>query len=301
MTSTFEDLSKKGLINTADTFLKNAIQYEVIMGSMAYGVSNDSSDIDVYGFAISPKYIQFPHVRGEISGFDDIGPQFEQFQQHHIVDQSANAGKGKIIDITIYSITKYFRLLVDNNPNIIDTLFVPRNCILYSTKIGELIRENRKLFLHKGCWPKFKGYAYSQIHKMKTKNPIGKRKEIIDNNGYDIKFAYHVVRLLNEVEQLLIEQDLDLTRNKEQLKSIRRGEWSLDKIEQYFFDKEKELEKCYLTSSLPQTANLDKIKKLLLECMSLHYGHIEDVIVSQNQYENALRDIKEIVDKLNIG
>ena len=29
--------------------------------------------------------------------------------------------------------------------------------------VGNLVREKRKLFLHKGAWPKFKGYAYSQL------------------------------------------------------------------------------------------------------------------------------------------
>ncbi len=57
--------------------------------------------------------------------------------------------------MTVYPIVKYFRLLMDNNPNIIDSLFVPRNCVLYSTKVGEMVRENRHIFLHKGCWAKF--------------------------------------------------------------------------------------------------------------------------------------------------
>jgi hypothetical protein len=40
------------------------------------------------------------------------------------------------------------------------------------------------------------------------------------------KFAYHTVRLLNEAERLLLQGDLDLQRNREQLESIRRGEWT---------------------------------------------------------------------------
>jgi uncharacterized protein len=45
---------------------------------------------------------------------------------------------------------------------------------------------------------------------MKLKKRKGKRREIIDKYGYDEKFAYHVVRLLNEAEQILTENDLDL-------------------------------------------------------------------------------------------
>ena len=62
---------------------------------------------------------------------------------------------------------------MENNPNVIDSLFTPVNCVLHSTRVGNLVRENRRLFLHKGAWPKFKGYAYSQLHKMTDQNAAG--------------------------------------------------------------------------------------------------------------------------------
>ncbi len=296
MGSTFSKLHQKGLLTGAPTFLNTAIQYEVIMGSVAYGVSNDTSDMDVYGFAIPSRDQVFPHLRGHIPGFDDPDPGFQQYQQHHIIDKDAMAGRGREYDLTFYSIVKYFRLCMQNNPNIIDSLFVPRNCILYSTPVGELVRERRLTFLHKGCWAKFKGYAYSQVHKMTTKQPQGKRQKIVEEFGYDVKFAYHVVRLLNEVEQILVEQDLDLTRNKEQLKSIRRGEWSIEKIKTYFEDKERELESLYLRSTLPEKPDQAAIRELLLNCLEHHYGSLDQCIAQPDQAMSALQAIRQIID-----
>ena len=89
------------------------MQYEVIMGSVAYGVSNDSSDMDIYAFAIPPKGMMFPHLRGEIPGFDQCAVQFEQYQQHHILDAAALGGKGRVYDVTVFAIAKYFSLLTD--------------------------------------------------------------------------------------------------------------------------------------------------------------------------------------------
>jgi predicted nucleotidyltransferase len=212
-------------------------------------------------------------------------------------DPSARAGKGAAYDLTIYSVVKFFRLLTDNNPNIIDALFVPRHCILHSTAIGELVRENRKLFLHKGCWARFKGYAYAQVHKMRTKKPEGGRQKIVDEFGYDVKFAYHVVRLLNEVEQILIEHDLDLAQNKEQLKAIRRGEWTHAQVEQYFTDKEKQLESVYLNSTLPAVANEAAIKQLLLQCLEQHYGSLHECVAKLGSAENALLEIEKIINR----
>ncbi len=299
MSSKTQHLIKKGLLKSPPKFLEFGVQYEVIMGSTAYGVADDHSDVDVYGFAIPPRDWVFPHLRGEVPGFDECAPKFEQIQQHHMLDKSARGGKGVEYDLTIYSIVKYFKLLMENNPNIIDTLFVPRRCVVFSTKVGELVRENRKLFLHKGCWARFKGYAYSQIHKMNTKEPEGKRKAIIEEFGYDVKFAYHVVRLLNEAEQILIEGTLDLERNREQLKAIRRGEWSKQEVEEYFSDKERQLEQTYLESSLSPVPNESEIRQLLLKCLEDHYGSLDECIVMQDAAENALKEISEILDRVN--
>ncbi len=298
MSSRTQHLIKQGLLISPPKFLETGVQYEVVMGSTAYGVAEDHSDMDIYGFAIPPQDWVFPHLRGEIMGFDECKPQFEQIQQHHMMDKSARGGKGVEYDLTIYSIIKYFKLLMENNPNIIDSLYVPRNCVLYSTALGEMVRESRQMFLHKGCWPKFKGYAYSQVQKMRTKVPEGGRRKMVEKYGYDVKFAYHVVRLLNEVEQILIEQDLDLARNKEQLKAIRRGEWTPQQVEDYFADKEKQLEQHYLDSTLPVKPNREGVKNLLLQCLEQHYGSIEACIVQEDEAAAALRDIETIIQRV---
>ncbi|MCP3926668.1 MAG: nucleotidyltransferase [Desulfobacterales bacterium] len=299
MGSIFKELCDKKLMGSHPPFIDGSVQYEVIMGSVAYGVSDDTSDMDVYGFCIPPKDYIFPHLRGEIKGFGTKGPTFDQFQQHHIIDKDALGGKGREYDVTIYSIIKFFNLCMENNPNMIDSLFVPRRCILYTTKVGEILRENRYHFLHKGAWHKFKGYAFSQVHKMKTKKPIGKRKEIIKQYGFDVKFAYHVVRLLNEVEQILTEKDLDLERNREQLKAIRRGEWSLQEIDDYFARKEKDLESLYTSSTLPYKPDELKIKEILLHCLEEHYGSLKGAIKDENEPIKALRDIDNILKRVS--
>ena len=233
MASKIQQLIKKKLI-TPPKFLSSAVQLEVIMGSVAYGVANDNSDLDIYGFCIPERSFVFPHTIGEIQGFGKQIKRFDQYQQHHIIDKSALGGKGQEYDFTIYGIVKYFQLCMENNPNMIDSLFVPRRCIIYSTQVGEMVREARKLFLHKGAWHKFKGYAYAQLHKAQNSIPqVGTiRYEDYLKHGYSTKFAYHVVRLLSEIEMILIEGDLDLTRNREQLKAIRRGEWTKEQVRQ---------------------------------------------------------------------
>jgi len=270
-----KSLQKRNLLN-APSFVTKQLQYEVIMGSFAYGCSSDLSDTDVYGFCVPPKNIVFPHTNPNyIHLYDAVPFNFEQYQQHHIQDHSHN--EAREYDITIYNIVKYFKLCANGNPNMIDSLFVPYRCITHLSPIGELVRENRHLFLSKKCWHTFKGYAYSQIHKMNTKHPTGKRLESFTKFGYDVKFAYHLVRLLDEIQQILSTGDLNLEQNREQLKAIRRGEWSQEKVIQHFEWKEKDLEQLAQDSKeIPHRPRYTEIRDLLFKCLKMHFQTLDD-------------------------
>lgn len=224
----------------------------------------------------------------------------------------------KEFDFQVFSIVKFFQLAMENNPNVVDALFTPVRCVLHSTGIGNHIRLNRERFLHKGLWHKFKGYAYSQLHKMESKNPIGKRKEQIEKFGFDCylesqtefltdngwkkfdqvteqdlvacKFAYHVVRLMLEAEQMLTHGTMDLERDRDILKAIRRGDWPKEKIREFFEMKEKHLDELYQKSPLPHGPDEAFIKNLLLECLEMHYGRLTDKeIVLEEKIKQHIR------------
>lgn len=288
------DLNKKKLLNCPG-WLTDNMMYETLMGSVCYGTNTDASDEDVYGFCIPPKNLVFPHLGGEIPGFGRQIQRFEQYQQHHIKD----VGAEKEYDIQIFSVVKYFQLLMENNPNIIDSIFTPRNCVTHCNSIGNIVRDNRKKFLHKGCYHKFKGYAYSQLHKMDSTERTGKRKETFDKYGWDLKFGMHLVRLLLECEQILQTGDLDLQRDKEYLKSIRRGEVSREQVVEFFKAKEKYLEELYEKSTLPYSPPEDSLRDLLLQCLEAHYGNLTNCVVSMTEQKllNDLQNIKDIVGK----
>jgi predicted nucleotidyltransferase len=292
MASTIERLTKQQFIRPP-SWLPGNVRFETIMGSQAYGVTTKGSDWDMVGFCVPPKDMVFPHLGGVIQGFGRQQQKFVCYQKHHV------RAEGKIYDLNCYNIVHYFALCMDNNPNMLDTLFVPRECIVHASKISEMIREKRKMFMHKGAWHRYKGYAYGQLHKMKTKqpDPDGNRAESVLQHGFDVKFAYHLVRVLGEIEQILAEGDLDLRRNREHLKAIRRGEVSRDDIIKWAADKEHVLEKLYVESKLPCGPDQDAIKQLLLDCLEEHYGTLKGCIVTDKGPVLALREIADIIDK----
>lgn len=299
MPSITTQLTKRGLIRPP-SWLPDNVLFEGIQGSNAYGVAVDDSDFDMVGFCVPPKDLVFPHLGGQINGFGRQKQRFICYQKHHVFDKNACGGRGRQYDLNIYNIVHYFNLTMENNPNLVASLFLPSECITHTSTVGNMIREKRHIFLHKGAWHRFKGYSYSQLCKLETKNPEAgsKRAEDVEKHGYSTKFAYHLVRLLYEIEQILTTGDLDLRRNAEELKSIRRGEWSVEKVKNFFAAKEKALEKIYEECTiLPWGPREDEIKQLLLDCLEETWGTLEGCIVTDMTPVLALREIADIVDR----
>lgn len=272
--------------------------YEVYTGSQAYGISNENSDWDIYSVVVPPKEIQFPHLAGYIDGFDLNIPTFDGYETKNKI-----LWEGRDYEIKIQPIVKFFNLAAENNPNIVDTLFVADNCILHQAEGGRILREHRRKFLHKGAMRKFIGYAYSQLALLDKPREQSTRKAMIDLHGYDTKAASHLVRLLNECWMILETGDLDLHHNTGMLKEIRRGEWTQEEVRAYFKSQEPMLKELYSKSPLPEYPNRDVLKKVLLSVMESVYGSmycascaLNYESVTSHEDHDKLMKIKEILN-----
>lgn len=118
--------------------------------------------------------------------------------------------------------------------------------------------------------------------------------------GVDHKKMYHVARLLLQAEQAMTTGTLDLEANKELLKAIRRGEWTLDQLKDWFHKRERELETLYIDSELPYTADMVKLKELLMQCLEVKFGSIDsyfNVDGSTKVMSKKLSRIRAILDE----
>ncbi|NML72198.1 nucleotidyltransferase [Chryseobacterium sp. RP-3-3] len=138
---------------------KNLILFEAISGSRSFGLATENSDTDIRGVYYLPK---------------------EDFFGLNYIPQISNETN----DITYYEIGRFVELLQKNNPNILEMLASPEDCILQKNSIMDLLRPED--FLSKLCKDTFAGYAVSQIKKAKglnkkILNPIEKeRKSVLD-------------------------------------------------------------------------------------------------------------------------
>ena len=287
-----QSMLKSGVIVPPDFLVPNTM-YLCVTGSQAYGMATAKSDMDLHGYTIPPKHIVFPHLQGEIKGFGTQCQNFEQYIKHHILFENRE------YDLTIFSIIKYFQQCMDCNPDKLDTLFVPRNCILHTTVVHEMVRDKRELFLSKLCIPKFKGYAHNQFSKLGRENyePTGKRYEMVQKYGYDVKNASHVFRLLLQAKQLLKEGTMELDRNADLLLSVRAGEFTLPQVEKFFREGDEELRKLAEQSKLPERPPESAIKKLLLDCLEHHYGNITGLII-HDKYVDFYNQVRALAEKV---
>ena len=138
-------------MNEAELAEKHLI-YKHYHGSLMYGTNHADSDTDIRGICVMPKEYYIGLKR------------FDQYED-------------KINDIVIYDVKKFVQLAMNCNPNIIESLWVADQHILYMNDFGKRLRKNRHLFLSKKLYHTYSGYAYSQAQKIRTKDPIGKRKE----------------------------------------------------------------------------------------------------------------------------
>ncbi|GGH15614.1 DNA polymerase beta superfamily protein [Pedobacter zeae] len=138
---------------------KNLLLFECLSGSKAYGLDTQQSDTDIKGVYYMPK---------------------EMFFGLKYIPQISNESNDEVY----YEIGRFVELLIKNNPNIVEILATPEECILYRHPIMDKL--NIDIFLSRLCKDTFGGYALTQIRKAKglnkkILNPMPKkRKTVLD-------------------------------------------------------------------------------------------------------------------------
>lgn len=125
------------------SWMNDSVAFLTVHGSRAYGTNIETSDYDYKGFCCPPKQYLY--------GF------MEKFEQAELKDP----------DTVIYDIRKFFNLAADCNPNVIEMLHTDPSDHVMVSPIGEIVLENKDLFLSKKMKFTFSGYAVSQLKRIK--------------------------------------------------------------------------------------------------------------------------------------
>lgn len=117
-------------------------------------------------------------------------------------------------------------------------------------------------------------------------------------HNFDVKFAYHILRLFDEAEQILLDADIDLQRAREPMKAIRRGDWTAEEVRDWAMEKEKALEVAYVNCKLPERPPVEPLRQLLLQCLEEHYGSLANCVAEVGWAEQILKEVDGLLGKV---
>lgn len=89
-------------------------------------------------------------------------------------------------------------------------------------------------------------------------------------------------------------------QDNETLKSIRNGEWKIEEIRSWFYDREKRFKEYYDKSDLPEAPNEEAISDLLLSCLEEYYGNLDNCITQNDYYKDIVMKNKNLTDNIII-
>ena len=139
---------------------------------------------------------------------------------------------------------------------------------------------------------------YAKLYEGMMSSPNGKRQDLIKRYGMDTKFSYHLVRLAQEAEMILTTGDLDIEAGREELKAIRRGEWTLPQLQEWFAKRTALLDEVFLKSDLRAEPNFDELNRVLMVCLEIKFGTLTNALV-EGEGQAALRKLEEIARIVN--
>lgn len=126
-------------------------------GSHLYGTNVPESDEDFIGVFIPDQ--EYLIGLNRIEQVDESVKSKDEFGKN----------TSEATDKVMYTLDKFVRLALDNNPNILELLFVNEENIIFANDIGEELLSYRYEFISRNIKHRFLGYAFSQKHKMVIK------------------------------------------------------------------------------------------------------------------------------------
>jgi len=185
-------------------------------------------------------------------------------------------------DSVSYEAQKMFNMLLRSNPNVLPILWLRPEHYLINTFWGEALIKHRDIFSSKRAWHAFKGYADGQFKRMtafaRGENATGlgymgaKRKKLVERFGFDCKNASHLIRILRMAKEMLDTGVLNVYREHDgqELIDIKKGKWSLERIQEEANRLFVEIEIAGEKSSLPEEPDRKRAEVLLQQIITNH-------------------------------
>lgn len=181
--------------------LRQCVIYRCVVGSRAFGLADEDSDVDRRGLYVPPADRQW--------SLYGVPEQLEYESAQEVY----------------WEVKKFLVLALKGNPNILECLFTP--LVEFATPLAEELLALRDCFVSKLIFQTFNGYVISQFKRSQS--------DLRARGRVKPKHAMHLIRLLLSGIQALETGRLmiDVGRHRERLLEIKRGDMTWDAVESW--------------------------------------------------------------------
>lgn len=213
--------------------LFHRVIFQCIIGSQAYGLADDTSDIDRRGFYLPPADLHW--------SLYGVPEQLEC--------QETQEG--------YWEIQKFLVLALKANPNVLECLYSP--LVEKATPLAEELLGMRDIFLSRLVYQTYNGYVMSQFKKMQA--------DIRNQGQVKWKHVMHLIRLLISGISVLREGfvPVRIDEHREQLLAIKHGDVPWEETEKWRLNLHGEFDKAVEQTKLPERPDYEQANAYLLK------------------------------------
>jgi predicted nucleotidyltransferase len=218
-----------GVPDAADLY--RYVVYRCVVGSQAYGLSQEDSDVDRRGFYLPPADLEW-----SLTG---VPEQLETDNEE-----------------VYWEIEKFLRLALKANPNILECLYSPM--VELCTPVASDLIGMRGAFLSCYVHRTYNAYVLSQFKKLE--------QDLRNHGQIRWKHVMHLIRLLLSGVTVLKKGfvPLQVEEYRDRLLAIRRGAVPWEEVERWRLALHRELDEALRTTSLPEHPDYDRANEFLI-------------------------------------
>jgi predicted nucleotidyltransferase len=233
---------KQGSINDSAQVLAShglfdRVIFRCVIGSRAYGLDGEESDIDRRGIYLPPADLHW--------SLYGVPEQLEN-------DETQEA---------YWEIQKFITLALKANPNVLECLYTP--LVELETPLARELLDMKSIFLSRIIYQTYNGYVMSQFKKMQA--------DIRNHGLVKWKHVMHLIRLLLSGIHVLRERvvPVHVGDQRATLLSIRAGQMAWEEVEQWRLRLHSEFDAAFETTDLPERPDYERANAFLVRARRL--------------------------------
>jgi predicted nucleotidyltransferase len=219
-------------ITAARANLYDRVIYRCIVGSQAYGLAGEGSDVDRRGIYLPPADLHW--------SLFSVPEQLE--------NEAAQEA--------YWELQKFLVMALKANPNVLECLYSP--LIETATPLAQELLAMKSAFLSRLVYQTYNGYVMSQFKKMQA--------DIRNQGQVKWKHVMHLLRLLLSGIEVLRHSyvPVRVAEHREQLLAIRRGEVGWEETEKWRLALHREFDRALGETKLPERPDYERANEFLV-------------------------------------